>query len=1028
VPAAQQLAAPQQFAVPQGFAALMGAQNFAAQGFAANAAGFTVTQTDDVDVLKAILDGGAGVTNSSLTLSGNAEAFGTFENDPFGLGKGIILSTGNVEELPGPNLVQNGGTMVTGVPVTFEKIGRIDSSQLDIYRLDLSDLGVSELRSLTLRDTNAANAGGETTFTGFDLATVVISTKKYGVGELNGLTAADLDNSATLPKLSVFDYSPAGTHYFGGRERNGGNDDLNGTINGIVDNGAVQLGRFNYNFASDTQGAVSLGDGGFIQFDLTQPVSTTGAPLYLYVAEYGESEQLTGTLTASPDAARPSGDLSTDLGAPGPADDAASLTYTFTPKAGDTGFSLDVVLFSEELPEFDGASALTDMFSIKLNGVEIGALSNGASLSIMDLVYSGSGDLIANPVGTGPLASQIKADAYTRTLRISGAVEQGSENTLTISVKDGRDAYLDSGLLVKDGSFRTFVSHEVSVGFSGGLGGTNDGPSGTIIIGGHGGRITVTPPPDANGPVDVIVTPDSHLQIPGTDGPGQPIIVHFDPGDGPKDIPIEAAPGEEAGGTGSVHYQVRSEDPDINGQSLAPDLFSFAPAEANPGINLPPVNTLPSVLDVEANAGGALNGLSIADPDAGSGMLTTTLAVGLGTLTVAASGGATVAGSGTASVTLTGTLAQINTALASGNIVYRGPHDFFGTDTLTMTTNDQGNSGTGGPLSDADQAIIHMNTHLVGTQNDDSFHALPGNEFIEALHGHDTVTFDFKLTDATVTYHGDRITIEGPNGSHTLLSGFERYVFTDGTVENADKDYLVDDLFYYSRNHDVWNAHIDADAHYHSIGWQEGRNPNAFFDTKFYQQLYADTAHSDPLKQYDEAGWKAGRLPSMSFDGNAYLAANTDVIPFGYNPLTHFLTNGHEEGRQPIAASSPFAANGFDYLYYLAHNPDVAAAGIDAYQHFETVGWKEGRNPNALFDTKGYLAHYSDVAAAGINPLDHYHAVGWQEGRDPSVAFDTTDYLAHYADVASAHIDPLLHFLQHGQTEGRSAFADGVWG
>ena len=62
-----------------------------------------------------------------------------------------------------------------------------------------------------------------------------------------------------------------------------------------------------------------------------------------------------------------------------------------------------------------------------------------------------------------------------------------------------------------------------------------------------------------------------------------------------------------------------------------------------------------------------------------------------------------------------------------------------------------------------------------------------------------------------------------------MLTGFEKFVFTDGTVDNSDGDALVDDLFYYAQNHDVWNAHADADAHYHAFGWQEGRDPNAFF-------------------------------------------------------------------------------------------------------------------------------------------------------------------------------------------------------
>ena len=98
--------------------------------------------------------------------------------------------------------------------------------------------------------------------------------------------------------------------------------------------------------------------------------------------------------------------------------------------------------------------------------------------------------------------------------------------------------------------------------------------------------------------------------------------------------------------------------------------------------------------------------------------------------------------------------------------------------------------------------------------------ALPGNERIEARRGIDTVTFDFKLTDAT-SPGGQPVIIDTAN-SHTVLTGFETYVFTDGTVNNDDGDVLVDDLYYYSRNHDVWNAHADADAHYHAPAGASG--------------------------------------------------------------------------------------------------------------------------------------------------------------------------------------------------------------
>jgi hypothetical protein len=440
--------------------------------------------------------------------------------------------------------------------------------------------------------------------------------------------------------------------------------------------------------------------------------------------------------------------------------------------------------------------------------------------------------------------------------------------------------------------------------------------------------------------------------------------------------------------------------------------------------NDPPVNTLPASIEVEANVATAIAGLSIADIDAGSSSVTTTLTVQHGTLT--ASGGG-VSGSGTASVTITGTLSQVNAALAT--VGYTGDQDFFGSDSLAMTTNDGGNSGTGGAQSDTDQVTIAVGPIETGDGGNNGFNAPAGNARIDGLGGVDTVTFDFALVQASVAYVGNTIVIDGPS-SHTVLTGIERFVFTDGTVDNADGSPLIDDLFYNSRNHDVWNAQVDPDFHFNAIGWTEGRDPSAFFDTSIYLTANPDVASGglNPLTHFHTVGWKEFRVPSLEFGTRQYLDANPDVRAAQIDPLFHFLGAGASEGRLPVAPSELVAANGFDFVHYLANNPDVAAAGVDPFFHFQTTGWKEGRNPNALFDTSGYLAVHTDVAAAHINPLDHYNVSGWREGRDPSAGFDTTSYLAANPDVAAANINPLMHFLAFGVHEGRSPHADGVLG
>lgn len=67
-------------------------------------------------------------------------------------------------------------------------------------------------------------------------------------------------------------------------------------------------------------------------------------------------------MTGSATPLEPKGDLSTDFGLPGAEDDTASLTYSFTPSAGDTRFSFEAVLFTEELPERTPDGDLADLF------------------------------------------------------------------------------------------------------------------------------------------------------------------------------------------------------------------------------------------------------------------------------------------------------------------------------------------------------------------------------------------------------------------------------------------------------------------------------------------------------------------------------------------------------------------------------------------------------------------------------------------------------------------------------------------
>ncbi|ONG53546.1 hypothetical protein BKE38_11800 [Pseudoroseomonas deserti] len=110
---------------------------------------------------------------------------------------------------------------------------------------------------------------------------------------------------------------------------------------------------------------------------------------------------------------------------------------------------------------------------------------------------------------------------------------------------------------------------------------------------------------------------------------------------------------------------------------------------------------------------------------------------------------------------------------------------------------------------------------------------------------------------------------------------------------------LMDAAFYFASNPDVAAAGLDPQAHFDRYGWQEGRDPNAWFDVDFYLARNADVAAAgvDPVQHYLQFGWAEHRDPSAAFSGDAYLAANPDVAAAGVNPLEHYLHFGIAEHR-----------------------------------------------------------------------------------------------------------------------------------
>ena len=98
------------------------------------------------------------------------------------------------------------------------------------------------------------------------------------------------------------------------------------------------------------------------------------------------------------------------------------------------------------------------------------------------------------------------------------------------------------------------------------------------------------------------------------------------------------------------------------------------------------------------------------------------------------------------------------------------------------------------------------------------------------------------------------------------------------------------------------------------------------FDAALYRDRYPDVTGTDAdlLKHYMTHGWQEHRDPNAWFSTSYYLAHNDEILEAGLNPFVHFVTYGRTEGRLPNTHMTTKLLKGYE--------PTVSAI-VPAFNH-----------------------------------------------------------------------------------------------
>ncbi|MFM5397494.1 retention module-containing protein [Aeromonas veronii] len=492
----------------------------------------------------------------------------------------------------------------------------------------------------------------------------------------------------------------------------------------------------------------------------------------------------------------------------------------------------------------------------------------------------------------------------------------------------------------------------------------------------------------------------------------------------------------------------------LDNGALGPEVNGSIHVDVSP-VNDAPINVLPTIPQVaQEDQPFVIHGLQVKDVDAGNSPIKITLSVEHGTLTLPAGSGVTVVGNGTGSLVLTGTLADLN-ALLSGGVTYQGNSDFYGNDALTMVTNDQGNTGSGGALSDTDVLPIE-----VQPVNDAPVNQLPGSMTVKedgslSLSGVSVKDVDAGSAPVSMVLRVEHgvLTLLGATGAVMVQGAGTSEITLVGSL--ADLNQLLASNLHYEPAKDFWGE-------------------DTLTVTTSDQ---GNTGAGGPLSDTDQVTITVTPepdMPGLTVDQHAFHALQGAVIPLGINasvvnPATgelsirisgldgaqvqdeHGQIVGHADGNGdwliPADHSVPLYFSGFgdgDHVLGISAESSVGGSTVSTPLETITVHGQSGHElvgsdqGDWLFGSSGddrlLGGHGNDILTGGAGS----DLFAWQHGDEGSQgqpAIDTiTDFHPEQGDkidladmlqgVTGNGVDDLLKHLSASVTTGSNGLSD----